>query len=339
MTAPATRTRPVGPWPDRPRYAPREPACTAPRVDNAFPSGRAAILACLEVAGIGPDSGVATPECVTGCLNDAVRRRARPIPLRAAVDSSTQPSAAIVYEQWGWPLPPEAEGLVCDRFAGVPVIIDRVDSADFFSSSRTCGAFEVLSLSKVLGIDAGGIARRRLDGALLRFAPGVSSRRAPRADHPRLLAHPAVRELFKQSEFVHPSAIRWLADNCAITALEAERQARSTVARLILDSELSAGWPTWMPQAIESGAGPVWAPVLRGRDPDLHRRAIISLERSLGIRAAVRMFNWSGNPLEPRYEPSIALPIHSGVDHPAEVVFVLECPGGCARFFDKRRPV
>jgi len=43
----------------------------------------------------------------------------------------------------------------------------------------------------------------------------------------------------------------------------------------------------------------------------------------LGVRAAVRMFNWSGNPLSPRYEPSVALPIHGGLVCPAEAVSVL----------------
>lgn len=315
----------VGSWPDRPRSAPRGPGCTAPRVANAFPSGRAAILACLELAGIGSDGVVATPECVSACVGNAVRRRARPVPVRLAVDGSSQPGAAIVYEQWGWPLPMDAEDAVQARFTGVQVIVDRVDSADFFSAPRTWGGFEILSLSKVLGLDAGGIARRRMDGALLRFEPALNSRRAPSADHPGLVSHPAVRELFKQSKFVHPSSIRWLADNCAVSALEAERRARSTAARLILDSPLGAGWPTWMAQAIESGAGPVWAPVLRGVEPAVHARAIASLERELGIRAAVRMFNWTGNPLWPQYEPSVALPIHSALMCPARAVSLLQC--------------
>jgi hypothetical protein len=245
------------------------------------------------------------------------------VSLRVAADSPTRPDAAIIYEQWGWPVPPEAEDALSARFAGVPVILDRVDSADFFATSPPTGTFQVLSLSKVLGIDAGGLARRRQDNAVLRFTPGVRSRRAPSADHPRLVAHPAVRELFKQSEYVHPSVVAWLSDNCALAALEAERRARNTAVRLLLDSALSAGWPAWMTHAIESGAGPIWAPVLRGRDPAVHQRATSNLERSAGIRAAVRAFNWSGSPLEPCYEPSVALPIHGGVGNPAEIISVL----------------
>jgi hypothetical protein len=314
----------VGPWPDRPRCVPREVGCTAPGPEHAFPSGRAAILACLRLAGIVSDTVVATPECVTGCVADAVRRLGRPVSFQAALAyPASERRAAIVYEQWGWPLPPDAEETLRERLAGLVVVVDRVDSADFLSSSRTFGGFEVVSLSKVLGLDAGGIAREHPDSAYLRFEPAINSRPAPCADHPRLVSHPAVRELFKQSDHVHPSVSRWLAENCAVTAFEAECRARSKAARLIADSHLGAGWPAWMTRVIESGAGPVRAPVLRGRDPGVHWRAIATLARSWDIGAAVRMFNWSGNPLSPRYEPSVALPIHSGVECVAEIVSAL----------------
>jgi len=323
MTVAAALSKQVDAWPEHPRSAPREPGCPGPGVEHAFPSGRAAILACLDLAAIGPDDVVATPECVTVCVANAVRRRARPVPVRAAIAGPAGPAAAIVYEQWGWPLPEQAENAIRERLAGVPLIIDRVDSADFFSAPRLFGTFEVVSLSKVLGLDAGGLARRCSDGAFVRFAPDLSKRQAPSAGHPRLISHPAVRELYKQSEFVHPSATHWLGNNCAVAALDSERHARSTAARLILESPLAGGWPDWMAQATELGAGPVWAPVLRGRDAQVHRRAIAGLEHQLGVRAAVRMFNWSGNPLSPRYEPSVALPIHGGLVCPAEAVSVL----------------
>jgi hypothetical protein len=310
-------TRVPGPMPDQcATNGVRESGCTGPRVEHAFPSGRAALVACLRLAGIGPDSIVATPECVTACVADAVRRVAQPRPGAYA----SEPGAAIVYEQWGWPLPVEAEEVIRDRLAGVPVVVDRVESADFFRTRRTFGTFEVLSLSKALGLDAGGLARHRQDGAYLHFVADIRSRPAPSADHPRLLSHPAVRELFKQSDRVHPSVTGWLEDNCAVTVLEAECRARETAVRHVLDSRLSQGWPAWMVQASASGAGPVWAPVLRGQGPALQWRAIASLARRWGIAAAVRMFNWTGDPLSPRFEPAVALPVHGGVDGPGDVV-------------------
>ena len=77
--------------------------------------------------------------------------------------------------------------------------------------------------------------------------------------------------------------------------------------------------------------GPVWAPVLRGADAADHRHALASLHRAWGIRASVRIFNWSGNPLSPHYAPTIALPLHSGVECPAEIVETLMTPSGRAR--------
>src|SRR5439155_14822418 len=123
----------------------------------------------------------ATPECITRCVADAVRPLARPLPFQAAIGGGAAAGlgAAIVYEQWGWPLPSDAQDAVRTRLAGVPVIVDRVDSADFLAAPRDFGAFEVLSLSKVFGIAAGGIARRVSDGAYLRFNPERTPRRAP----------------------------------------------------------------------------------------------------------------------------------------------------------------
>jgi hypothetical protein len=302
----------VGFWPERPAACVREPACAAPGVDQAFPSGRAAIAACLTRSHVNRQTVVAMPECVADCVSVAVRRCAVPVPLQAAL--SRQPGALVIYEQWGWPLPPAAVDHLLARLPGVPVIVDRVDSADFFQNRRMFGDFEVLSLSKVLGTAAGGIARQTSTGAYLPFG---GTRRARPLEKP---SHPAVRELFKQSQHVHPAVLDWLQHNCAERAAEAERLARVRAARTVLESPLAIGWPNWLAQSIAAGAGPVWAPVLRGGEPALHWRVVARLERDWGIAAAVRMFNWTGDPLAPRFEPCVALPIHSGVDGVGDVV-------------------
>jgi hypothetical protein len=317
----ATRSR-VGAWPDGARQGfAREAGCAGPRAEQAFPSGRAAIVACLKLLGVGPESVVATPECVTECVAVAVRQVARPVPMRSALNSPLRtPEAVILYEQWGWALPADARQSIQERLANVPIIVDRVDSADFFGA-RDVGTFDVLSLSKVLGIAAGGIARHQPDGAYLLFEPSAADvRRSRPIVQSRQASHPAVRELFKRSQHVHPSVITWLETNCAVRAAEAERQARNLAARLVLNSSLAATWPTWMAQAIEDGAGPVWAPILRGQGPGVHWRTVAQLADDWGITSAVRLFNWTGNPLAPRFEACVALPIHSGVDGPGEVV-------------------
>jgi hypothetical protein len=239
--------------------------------------------------------------------------------------------AAIVYEQWGWPLPPPAQDDVQQHLRGVPLIVDRVDSADFFASRRGLGQYEVLSLSKVVGTEAGGLARDK-DGTLLEFQPRQTPAALPESqpalqqvEHAqRLAAHPAGREWFKQSQQVHPGALRWLQDNCVVDALEAERRVRNAAALTLLDNRLAAGWPRWMVAALDAGAGPVWAPVFRGTATDIQWRSVGRLRRTFRVDATVRLFNWSGNPLRPCYEPSVALPIHGGIVDLAAVLSSLE---------------
>ena len=68
-----------------------------------------------------------------------------------------------------------------------------------------------------------------------------------------------------------------------------------------------------MADAVGAGAGPVWAPVLRGVDPAVQWRAVACLARGWGLSSTVRLFNWTGDPLAPRFETCVALPIHGGV--------------------------
>ena len=120
-----------------------------------------------------------------------------------------------------------------------------------------------------------------------------------------------------------PGVLRWLDDNCLFEAVEAERRGRNNAAVALLGSQLAADWPRWMADAVQAGACPVWAPLLRGASAALHWRTVASLRRSWGIEATVRPFNWSGNPLQPNYEPSVALPIHGGIANLTSVLSAL----------------
>jgi hypothetical protein len=79
-----------------------------------------------------------------------------------------------------------------------------------------------------------------------------------------------------------------------------------------------------MEYAIRAGAGPVWAPILRGSDAAQQWRAMATLDQRFGVISAMRPFNWSGNPLRPQYEVCLALPIHGGVPEFGEIVAALE---------------
>jgi hypothetical protein len=235
-------------------------------------------------------------------------------------------SAAVVYEQWGWPLTDAAWDEITERFKGRPILVDRVDSADFFSEGqRPRGTIEVLSLSKLLGLGGGGLAR--VNGCFVRFEaqPESSTVRQLRRRPMDELTRAGYKELFKESrQAVHPAALAWLERNCLTCAAEQERAARQQHLQLILNSGLSNDWPAWMCSAIRAGAGPVWAPLYRGQGAARQWRAMSTLDRCYGVVSAVRLFNWSGNPLRPRYEQCLALPVHGGVADFGEIVAALE---------------
>jgi hypothetical protein len=207
---------------------------------------------------------------------------------------------------------------IADRFRGCPVLVDRVDSADFLLRPAPLAALparsvEVVSLSKVLGLPGGGLARAA-DGPVLFLAEPWSTMTACLLARPRAaLSGPGYRELFKAArQAVHPEVLDWLRVNSFAAALEVERRARQQHLRAVLDSALSRGWPAWLGDAVQQGAGPVWAPTLRDRDHAQHWSAARILAQH-GVASAVRMFNWSGNPLLPLYEPCLAVPIHGDV--------------------------
>jgi hypothetical protein len=232
-------------------------------------------------------------------------------------------AAAVVYEQWGWPFTDAAWDELNERFSGRPLVLDRVDSADFFAHPRR--GVEVLSLSKLLGIAGGGLARAR--GGFVRFEPEPESAGMRRLRERPLddLTRAGHKELFKESrQVVHPAAMAWLEHNCLTRAAENERAARQRHVQLILDSGLAGQWPAWMRDAISAGAGPVWAPVLRGQDAARSWWAMSTLDRDYGVVSAVRLFNWSGNPLRPQYEPCLALAVHGGVAEFGDIVAALD---------------
>ena len=314
----AERRLVVGWWPERARDAPLNEGIDGLAAEYVFPSGRAAIAQCLQAFELPTDAAIAMEPYGSECLTRVVRRYGNPVDICAA-DAS---AAAVVFEQWGWPFTDAAWDELTERFNGRPFVLDRVDSADFLAHPR--GGVEVLSLSKLLGIAGGGLARA--NGCFVRFEPQPESNAMEELRSRPLgaLDRQGYRELFKESrQAVHPAAIVWLQRNSLCRAAEEERTARQQHLQLMLDSGLSSGWPAWMCDAIGAGAGPVWAPILRGQDAARTWRGMAALEKRFGVISAMRLFNWSGNPLRPQFEVCLALPVHSGVTDLGEIVAAL----------------
>jgi hypothetical protein len=307
----------AGWWPEHAPDTPLEHG-SGLGAEYVFPSGRAAIAQALERLELPRDAAIAVAGYSSDCLTRIVRRFGTPVEMCAA-----EANAAVLYEQWGWPFTDGAWAETTERFKGRPMVVDRVDSADFFA--RPVGGIEILSLSKLLGIAGGGLTR--VQGCFQKFEPQPESA-AMRQLCSRpvgTLARAGYQELFKESrQAVHPAALAWLQHNSVCRAAEQERAARQRHLQRLLSSALARYWPTWMCDAIGAGAGPVWAPILRGQDATTHWRAMSTLEKRFKLVSAVRPFNWSGSPLRPRYELSLALPVHRGVPDFDEIVAALE---------------
>ena len=290
-----------------------------------FPSGRAAIRQVLQLAHLVPDAAIAVAGHGSECLARVVRGFGCPVDIG---ERGTSLAAAVVYEQWGWPLtdaawhelPADSAGASCWSIGLIP--------ADFFSQRHgPAECVEVLSLSKLLGLEGGGLART--NGCSIKFHAQPTSDVVRRLSGRPLsaLSHGGYREVFKDGRHaVHPAALAWLQHNCVTCAAEAERAARQRHLQLLLDGGLAAGWPAWMVDAITAGAGPVWAPVLRGQDAARRWLAMRMLDQRYGVVSASRLFNWSGDPLRPAYEMCLALPVHGGVTDFSEIVAALEKP-------------
>ena len=318
----AKRRRAVGWWPEGALDAPLDEGTHQLAAEYVFPSGRAAIAQCLDALDLPTHATIAMEPHRSECLTRIVRRFGTPVDICEANGSA---AAAVVYEQWGWPVTDAAWDEITERFKSRPIVLDRVDSADFFSEGhRAHGTVEVVSLSKLLGLAGGGLARA--NGCFVAFEPEQESAALRQLARRPMdgLKRAGYKELFKEGrQAVHPAAMAWLQHNCVARAAEEERAARQHQLQLMLNSSLSNNWPAWMEAAIDAGAGPVWVPILREREAAEHWRAMATLDQRYDVVSAPRLFNWSGNPLRPQYELCLALPVHSGVADFGEIVAAL----------------
>jgi hypothetical protein len=237
-------------------------------------------------------------------------------------DDDTCLDGLLVHEQWGWPLPPTALNRVAETFSRCLLVVDRVDSADFgFRSLDDAELTEVVSLSKTLGLLGGGLARMGL-----RYVPFHSTTETAGTRHAlaRLASGSTsepYREFFKNSsQAIHPAVSTWAATHSIMASLEHERMLRQRNLGLVQASPLANGWPGWMDASIARGAGPGLAPVLRRCEPETWTKVMRLLGERFATASTVGVFNWTGDPLEPAYEPCLLIPVHGEIQQVAQVV-------------------
>jgi hypothetical protein len=251
----------------------------------------------------------------------ALGRYATPIPMKDVVENDIKVDAVMIYEQWGWPITKLAWEQLAYRYREAIIIRDRVDSADFWlDKADYTNPFdklvEVGSLSKTLGVPGGGVCLEK--SKTLEFIPVPRSQVTDFLLRNGMVDSLAVSgewdDYFRNNgEVVNPGVAAWMEQNCLQCAMEEERLARQQNLRVLLSSNFSSGWPLWIAEAIESGAGPGLAPVLRGNGEMKLRDVKSRLLTDFGFESEIYHFNWSGNPLEPLYEPCLAFPVHGMV--------------------------
>ncbi|MFC1631086.1 hypothetical protein ACFL2I_00865 [Candidatus Omnitrophota bacterium] len=311
---------PTGLWRNKPLNQPLKPEQRPLPLKYVFPSGRSALSLALAEAGLSRANRVGFPEWSSHCLISAMGRYVTPVPFKEVVENRIKVDGVLIYEQWGWPFPAATWASLLKNYNDKIIIVDKVDSADFYlrrnSVYRFKSLIEITSLSKMLGLSGGGLA---INGAkYLTFKPKLKSgltKMLAAENKANILKNDfGYREHFQNSEqALEPNVRNWIMHNDLLAAMEQERELRRDNLRILSQGPAKSAWPQWMYQALDRGAGPGIAPLFRGEKEGNLRRVAARLAGDFKIQTALYHFNWSGNPLKPVYEKCLAFPVHGMV--------------------------
>jgi hypothetical protein len=320
----------IGLWRNVPRCHPVTAAKPAFPSRAIFPGARQALSYGLHRAGLSRPNRVAFPEWSSSCVVSALGKYVTPLPMREATEHKLKVEGILLYEQWGWGFPVAAWEQLAEKYRHAALILDRVDSGDFFYRTKLpVGGFrsvaQVLSLWKLFGLPGGGILLAESEYVEFeRDTTSLSPITELLAGMPGIGDRFDYEEYFKnQTQMIHPAVTKWLEQNSLLGAAEDERQARHENTLHLCHSSLALGWPDWMREALAAGGAPGIAPVLRGADHAALLEAVGALEKA-GVNATIYHFDWYGNPLSPNYEPCLALPVHGQMKDVESVIAILE---------------
>lgn len=322
------RATTIGLWRDVPVICPIGIDGIKFSTDFLFPSGRQALSSSLQKAGLTREDRVAIPEWSSHCVISAVGRVSTPIPINEVIKYKINVNAVLIYEQWGWPLSADVRERLCEYFKGKIFLRDMVDSAHYeINENSDVSDFKtyirIISLSKVLGLKSGGLAV--FNSGFLAFNPNDESMKLLNIVEKNDLIHSVDDNLVSNIMKSDIAAIsreleNWLDQNDLSNAMEVERIARHENIKKILKSPLADKWPIWMREAVENGARPGIAPLLRDYSNDILNRTKKFLMDSYKIETCIYNFNWSGNPLNPDYKECLAFPVHGMVSNIEDIL-------------------
>lgn len=293
-----------------------------------FPSARQGLTAALKRFGLSRVDRIAVPEWSSHCVISAVSCVGTPIPMTEVIHYDIPVSAVVFYEQWGWPLPPEAKESIKKRFPKKILISDCVDSADFQNPGRSVATFEhesaaLFSLSKLLGVKGGGLVRVKDKYEPFEATPlgkELSDVVWTRSGEP-LEYHNEIMHFHKSDiPHLHPELSSWLREHDLNATLEVERQKRRRNLGLVLGSGAAADWPGWMSAEFQHGAAPGIVPLLQGHTEETLLACQECFRDECDLETQIYHFNWSGDPCAPQYGRCLAFPIHGLVGNVDEML-------------------
>lgn len=285
-------------------------------IDNVLPSGRQALTTVLLELGLTRNDRVAVPEWSSHCVLSAVSRVATPIPMREVLEHRLNVSCVLVYEHWGWPFSTEKLNRFLEWIDVKGVVIDRVDTADLQPVACRKDCFEVWSLSKVLGLKMGGLAKNVTGKWVSRDdLREVAQQGYAQLDHVVLLKWWAEASLNNKAEWLKnysselcESVARVLKEIDLATAFRKEGEERRQRAMFLSDMLGEKD----LALRLENGGAPGIYPCGLG-----YNRGLLSewqkVMRREGVETRIYNFNYSDDPKRPKYAECLALPIHSGI--------------------------
>ena len=282
---------------------------------HLFPSGRAALTNSLLGYGFGREDLIWVPQFSSHCVLSAVGKVSRPT---SAMGSSI--SAALVYEQWGWPFSKDARDDLVHLGKSTKIIIDSVDTPLTDMSASPAAGYDfhhvrVWSLGKTLGAIGGGLLTD--DQSNFRRSTKKEAGRVE-IDEDFLLRIGSVGlapiDFFRQnSSHASREVIEMARTRVLESALKEEESNRRKNIQTIVSAGITQEWSPWMLSFLERGGAPGIAPLGIGRpDRDL-KKAKHLLAEKLGVETSVYNFNSSGHPFKPRFDKCLAVPTHSQV--------------------------
>lgn len=282
-----------------------------------FPSGRQALKFGLRQVGLCRPKRIALPEWSSDCVISAVGEVATPIPFKEVLETNISVDAVLFYEQWGWQMPAAVKSKILERFKNSIIILDRVDSADIDSENRIrfypeATQLDVISLWKILGLSGGGLLK--LNGKYLNFKPAADENELAN----RIWENDWSEKYFEKLlhihkchlEVLHPGLKKWLGENDLEGTFQKECLSRQKNLSVVANSQLSSNWAKWMFDAVENKNAPSIVPLFRGYSRDEMKKYQNMILTQFNIETSIYHYNWSGDPINPKYEVTLAFPIH-----------------------------